>query len=247
MTPQEMQALEGFLAQLTQARAGAKDPQAEALIADAVARQPDAAYLLVQRAILLDHALIAAKAQISTLQAQLQMAQASGSSRFLAQENAWGSSANAVNNFGNVGNVGNVDPAAARPVMPAPSGMPVSVSPPAQPVQVQAQPPRPGFLGGGLGSTLGGIATTAAGVAGGAFLFQGIENLFHRNSGNGSGSGFLGQPAAGALPAESTVVNNYYGNDDRSSGDALDAGLSRGLPDDGAGSDDFLDDDIFNA
>jgi hypothetical protein len=48
-----MQALETFLSQLTQARADGKDPQAAAMIADAAARQPDAAYLLVQRAMLL--------------------------------------------------------------------------------------------------------------------------------------------------------------------------------------------------
>ncbi|MGT2491951.1 DUF2076 family protein [Cupriavidus basilensis] len=51
-----MQALEAFLTQLTQARAGMKDPQADALIAEGrPPRQPDAAYLLVQRAMMLDH------------------------------------------------------------------------------------------------------------------------------------------------------------------------------------------------
>lgn len=38
MSPQEQQALENFLAQLTQARAGAKDPQAEARILDEIGR-----------------------------------------------------------------------------------------------------------------------------------------------------------------------------------------------------------------
>ncbi|MDF3838304.1 DUF2076 family protein [Cupriavidus basilensis] len=230
MTPQEMQALEGFLTQLTQARAGAKDPQAEAFIADAVARQPDAAYLLVQRAMMLDHALATAKTQIATLQSQLQMAQSSGANRFLDPDNAWGNSAGR---------------AAPNPVMPPPASAPVAVPQQAQPVP--AEPSRPGFLSGGLGSALGGIATTAAGVAGGAFLFQGIENLFHRNS--GSGGGFFGQPAMGQMPTETTVVNNYYENDGRSSRGApdTDGGLSNGLLDDGLGNDDFLNDDAFNA
>lgn len=227
MTPQEMQALEGFLTQLTQARAGAKDPQADALIAQAVARQPDAAYLLVQRAMMLDHALASAKTQIDTLQSQLQMAQANGTNRFLDADNAWGNSAGR---------------AAPNPVMPPAMAAPVSVPPPPQ--AAPAPQPRPGFLSGGLGSTLGGIATTAAGVAGGAFLFQGIENLFHRNS--AGASGFLGQPAAGALPTE-TVVNNFYGNDDRSPLGSPDAALDNGLLDDGLGNDDFLNDDSFNA
>ncbi|MDW3687304.1 DUF2076 family protein [Cupriavidus sp. CV2] len=232
MTPQEMQALEGFLTQLTQARAGAKDPQAEALIADAVARQPDAAYLLVQRAMLLDHALATAKAQISTLQSQLQAAQANGANHFLDPENAWGNSANRM---------------APSPVMPAPMNAPVAVPQAVQaPQPAPAQPSRPGFLSGGLGSTLGGIATTAAGVAGGALLFQGIENMFHRNGSGNSASGFLGQPGAGAQPTE-TVVNNYYGNDDRSPLGSPDAALDNGLLDDGSGNDDFLNDDTWNA
>ncbi|MHA7681651.1 DUF2076 domain-containing protein [Cupriavidus sp. PET2-C1] len=234
MTPQEMQALEGFLTQLTQARAGAKDPQADALIADAVARQPDAAYLLVQRAMMLDHALATAKTQISTLQGQLQMAQANGANRFLDPENAWGNSANRV---------------APSPVMPPPMAAPAPVAVPqafqaAQPAP--AQPSRPGFLSGGLGGTLGGIATTAAGVAGGALLFQGIENMFHRNGNGNSASGLLGQPGTGTQPTE-MVVNNYYGNDDRSPLGSPDAALDSGLLDDASGNDDFLSDDTWNA
>ncbi|MFJ5382570.1 DUF2076 family protein, partial [Cupriavidus sp. CER94] len=76
MTPQDVQALEAFLNQLTQARVDNKDAQAAAMIADAAARQPDTAYLLVQRSMLLDRALQQAQAQIHSLQAQLQAAQA---------------------------------------------------------------------------------------------------------------------------------------------------------------------------
>ena len=206
MTPQEMQALEGFLTQLTQARASAKDPQADALIADAVARQPDAAYLLVQRAMMLDHALATAKTQISTLQSQLQMAQANGANRFLDPENAWGNSANRV---------------APSPVMPPPMAAPVTVPQAFQAAQpAPAQPSRPGFLSGGLGGTLGGSANSA--------------------------SGLLGQPGTGAQPTE-TVVNNYYGNDDRSPLGSPDAALDSGLLDDASGNDDFLSDDTWNA
>lgn len=221
MTPQELQALEAFLTQLTQARAGAKDPQAQQRIAEAVARQPDAAYLLVQRAMLLDHALAAAQAQVTSLQGQLAAAQSNagygaGNGSFISAQNAWGNSA------------------APMPAVPAP------VPPQAAP----AQPARSGFLGGGIGSTLGSIATTAAGVAGGAFLFQGIENLFHRNS--GSGNGFFGQSGSGSPASDTTIVNNYYGNDDPalsrggSTADSFldDGGLSSGLDDSG-----FADDD----
>lgn len=50
MNPQERDQLILFLQQLTQAQAGQKDNEADTLIKDACARQVDAAYLLVQRA-----------------------------------------------------------------------------------------------------------------------------------------------------------------------------------------------------
>jgi uncharacterized protein len=222
MTSQEMQALQTFLAQLTQARADAKDPQAESLIADAVSRQPDAAYLLVQRAMLLDQALTSAKAQISALQSQLQAAQSTGTIHFLDPASNLGNSANRV---------------ATSPI--APPLMPTSASVPAPPQNAAVQPSRPGFLSGGLGSTLSSIATTAAGVAGGAFLFQGIENLLHQHN----GSSFWGQPAMGALPTETTVINNYYGNDGVSSHDVSKPALDASFLDDGLNSDDIFNDD----
>src|SRR5438876_1944612 len=70
MTPQERQSLQEFLGQLAQVRGTVKDPEAAALIAQAAAENPDALYLTVQRAILLEQALNAAKAQITQLQTQ---------------------------------------------------------------------------------------------------------------------------------------------------------------------------------
>ena len=209
MSPQETQVLESFLNQLVQAKAGAKDPQAEAMIAEAIAKQPDAAYLLVQRALLLDQALATAKAQIAQLQSQAQ----GSSSNFLDPANAWGNSASA---------------ASARPYAPAA----VPAAPYAQQPAATVQPSRPGFLGSGFGSTLGTIAATAAGVAGGAFLFQGIENLLHHNNGNG----FLGQ-AQDAIPKEETIINNYY-NDAPARDDSFDSLLSDNFADVSANDDD---------
>lgn len=191
MSPQEMQLLENFLNQLSQARVESKDAQADAMISAAVARQPDAAYLLVQRALMLDQALANARAQISALQNELQAARSStasgsASGSFLDSANAWGHGATARPT---------TQPAYA-PSAPAPA--------PSAPSAQAAVGSRPGFLGG-FGSTLGNIATTAAGVAGGALLFQGIENLFHHNS----GSSFFSQPAMGPMPSE-TIVNNFY-------------------------------------
>jgi len=225
MSPQELQALEAFLAQLTQARAGAKDPQAEARILEAAARQPDAAYLLVQRAMLLDHALASAQAQIATLQSQLQAAQAGRSTSFMDSANNWGSHATS---------------AAPNPAYAPQQAAPVQMPPQPQPVQpAPAQPARSGFFSGGLGSTLGTVATTAAGVAGGALLFQGIENLFHHNSGGG---GFFGQqPLMGG--STETVINNYYDGDSGNTNTAS-RDDSLGLIDDSdLGGSDYSDDD----
>ena len=203
MSPQETQVLQEFLSQLTQVRGTAKDPQADALIASAVAQQPDAAYLLVQRALMMDQALNAAKAQIATLQIQLQAAQPV-SRGFLDSANAWGNSVMAAPR-----------PAAA-PMM---ASAPVSYQPP---MQAPAPTAAPSFFGGGIGSALGTVAATAAGVAGGAFLFQGIEHMMGHNS----GAGFLAQQP-GMAPVENTTVNNYYGNDTTSddNSDATDSNL----------------------
>ncbi len=246
MTPQDMQALEAFLSQLTQARVDAKDPQAAAMIAEAAARQPDTAYLLVQRAMLLDRALQNAQAQIVSLQHQLQAAQSAqgnGTRSFIDNDSAWGVSAGRASQS-----------AAPSPAQPPQSYQSQFQAPPAQPVaqqtaQAAPQAARPGFLsgglGGGLGGALGSIATTAAGVAGGALLFQGVENLFHR----GGSGGFLGggQPAMGSAPGE-TIVNNYYG-DDSNSGSRASGGDSSLLADNGNldnGLDDYLTDDNQN-
>lgn len=65
MTPEERTQLAQFLQLLGQARAGPKDETAEAMIRDAFARQPDAAYLLVQRVLQLELAQQASQQEIA--------------------------------------------------------------------------------------------------------------------------------------------------------------------------------------
>jgi hypothetical protein len=161
MTPQDMQALQNFLTQLVQARGVAKDPQADSLIAGAVAQQPDAAYLLVQRVLMVEQALERAKAQIASLQSQLQAAQSPPARGFLDAE-TWG----------------NTSAAPVRPAVSAPMA-PTLMQPQFAAMPPQAPPAPSGFFSGGLGGTLGTVAATAAGVAGGALLFQGIGNMMH--------------------------------------------------------------------
>ena len=82
MTPDERSLLTGFLSDLSRTPGVAKDPEADRMIADAVRANPDAAYLLVQHAILADQALHATQAQLQDLQSQPQPA---ASSTFLPQ------------------------------------------------------------------------------------------------------------------------------------------------------------------
>ena len=94
-------------------------------------------------------------------------------------------------------------------------------SPWAQAAAPQPQPqPSRGFFGpgpfasgGGLGSFLRSAGTTAAGVAGGALLFEGLSGLFGGRGGGfgGFGGGFGGQPTE--------VVNNYYDDGGGAGGD----------------------------
>lgn len=191
MTPQERSLLEGFLSQLAQVRGVNKDPEAERLIARAVEEQPDAAYLLVQRALLLGQALEQAKARIAALE------QGEGRGQGFLDPNASG--------WGNPG----PGPAGYR-------GQPPAAAPQYAPAYAPGYgPPPQGYpayggspAGGGFSGFLGQAAATAAGVAGGEFLFQGIESLFgHHGGGFGGGGGFASQP----FPAEDVTINNYFG------------------------------------
>ncbi len=72
MNTQERDMLNAFLTQLTQAQVGTKEPEADTLIAQALAKQPNAGYLLVQRAMQLDFVLQQSQAKVAELQAQLE-------------------------------------------------------------------------------------------------------------------------------------------------------------------------------
>ena len=225
MSPQDSQLLQDFLNQLVQARDLPKDPEAEAMIAQAVARQPDAAYLLVQRALLQQRALDNAQAEIANLQRQLQGAGQRG--EFL-DPNAWGNSAG------------------QRQATQAYGGQAPQQ---AYPQQQYQQPPmmnRAGsfFRGGGMGGALGNIASTAAGVAAGAFLFQGLGNLLGHH--NQDGNGFLGNNDA--FSSLTNPIEDFQ-NSTHDSGSSLlgDSGNDNSarnslLDDAGPGTDDFAGD-----
>ena len=225
MTPQENDLITTLLTRLKSAGGQPKDPEAEALIRQAMTDQPDGPYYLTQTVLIQDLSLHSAQQRIADLEKQLADAQQAAkptATSFLG------------------GLFGSHQPAPAAssgpPAGPWTRAPQVAAAPPAQPysqgrgyTQPSTGQPMPGgggFMGGGMGAGGGGFlqsaAATAAGVAGGALLFQGISSLF----GSHYAGGLMG---AGMTPGlGETVVNNYYGSDTGSD-------FSGGDP--GAGSD----------
>src|SRR5215831_17395075 len=80
MTPQERDLVTQLLARVQQHAAEAKDPEAEALIRQAMAAQPDAPYFLVQTVLMQDMALQQAQERIRKLEAQAAPAQPTATS-----------------------------------------------------------------------------------------------------------------------------------------------------------------------
>jgi len=199
MTPDERNLLSNFLRDLDQARGGPKDAEAEAMIAQTLSRNPDAAYLLVQHTIMSDQALLAAQKRIAELESQGRGA--APASSFLG---------------GGPWSQGGQAPPSQTPA-------PMTSVP-----QYAPAPASPFSLGGGLGSFLRSAGTTAAGVAGGEMLFEGLSGLFGGHRGFGGGFGGFGGGYGGA-PIENVTVNEY--NDDG-------GGYDQGGSDWGGGSDD---------
>jgi uncharacterized protein len=171
MQSEERELITGLFGRLQPFESQPRDGEAEALIKDLAVRQPAAPYLLVQTVLVQEQALKAAQERIAELEARAGSAPAA--SGFLGSApkiGPWGATAGA--------------PA-------APAGPRPSVPPTRSPLQAAVAPQQ----GGGGGSFLRSAMATAAGVAGGALLFEGIRNLM------GSNPGPFGQTASAAQPA----------------------------------------------
>jgi hypothetical protein len=90
MNADERSLLQQFLGDLVATRGAIKDQEADAMINDALRRNPDGAYVLVQHAVMSDQALHAAQAQIADLQDQLrQVSPQPRSGGFLPSSGPW--------------------------------------------------------------------------------------------------------------------------------------------------------------
>jgi hypothetical protein len=153
MQSQERDLIAGLFGRLQPFESQPRDPEAEALIKDFVARQPASPYLFVQTVLVQEQALKAAQERIAELEAQAGAAPAAAGFLGSAPKiGPWGSQTQA-----------------AAPQAPVPSTR--------SPLQA-ALAPQP--AGGGFLRT---AMATAAGVAGGALLFEGIRGLMGSNPG----------------------------------------------------------------
>jgi hypothetical protein len=182
MTPQEEVMLNDLTSRVEQTQLSEKDPEAEQLLNQKLARNPDALYILAQTVLVQKYALDQAKAQIDQLQRTRQPAHATS---FL----------------GNL--LGHRDPAPPPPPPQPGYGAPPYAQPWNSGPAYGGPPPPPS----GESSFLRTAATTAAGVAAGALAFQGVESLLH---GFGHPGGFAGGGYFGGGAPEETVINNYY-------------------------------------
>jgi uncharacterized protein len=222
MTPQERDLITALLARLRQQGNQPKDAEAEMLIRQGMAGQPDAPYLLVQTVLIQDMALHDTATRIAALERQV----------------ATGAPATSATAPSFLGGAGRGSVPATGPWQAAPA--PVWTQSPAS--AAQQQPPMmtpPQMLSGAGSGFLRQAATTAAGIAGGALLFEGISSLF----GPHYGSGFLGgMPMQPGL--SETVINNYYGD---TAGAAGDPGIETTDAATDPGQVDTADQDLANA
>ncbi len=198
MTPQEHDVLMPLLDKIRHTQIGGKDAEADQAIRQMAAAQPDALYILTQSVLMLDYSLHQAQARIEALEQQVsQQSSGSGGGSFLGSL------------FGGnrASGQGGSSPWGQRPVTPPSYAQPINTA-----MQAGNQP-----------SFLGSAARTAAGIAGGALLFEGMESLLGSHGGFGGGLGMGGFDNAGfgggfgGQPVVEETVNNYY---DQSAPDA---------------------------
>ena len=191
MQNQERELITGLFGRLQPFESQPREAEAEALIRDLTARQPASPYLLVQAVLVQEQALKAAQERIVELEAKVAAAPAAA---------AGGGFLGSAPKLGPWGSAPAAAPSAtptAQPPGPQPS-VPSAVPSTRSPLQaaVSQQPAGGGFLRTAM--------ATAAGVAGGALLFEGIRNLMGGSSNPFSQGGSSQQAAVPQAPAELT-------------------------------------------
>lgn len=214
MTPQERQLVIDLFDRLAQVENSPRDADAERTIADGIRRAPNALYALVQTALVQDEALKRADARIREL-SDVDAAPAAGGGFLDTMRNA-------------LGERGSVPSVRAAPANDSRWNTGGTLSQRSQ-ATAPAQP-----IGSG-GSFLGTAAASAAGVIGGALLFNSIGSLFGGGQHGGSAFG----NTRGNEDSPSPWDNNNSGGDLSRDAGVNDIGSDRsaGLFDDSNGVD----------
>jgi hypothetical protein len=227
MTPQEQQLIDGLIGRIRSTPATDKDVDADKYLHHNLDSVPDALYVLSQTVLVQQYGLQnaqqqlqAAQQQVDDLQAQLEQARAQAQ-----QPQKSGSFLGHL--FGTDTPQQQASPQGYQPVN---AGYPAPPPPPygqpgygqqgyGQSGYVQAVPVQP--MGYGMGSGMGGggflrgALQTAAGVAAGELVFQGMEDMFRGFGHEGGGYG--------DRPTE-VINNNYYDKDRPESHEHREAG-----------------------
>jgi len=213
MTSSEEAHLQQFLSRLVEARADAKDLQAEQMIALAFKRQPNAAYLLTQRAMALGVALQVAQQRIRELEESLKAADATKESpAFTAgpRESAtWGRQGYAQGGIQGARLSGAASAGGAAPSRPM-GGM------------GNEGTARPAAQGSWTQGLMGSLVGAAAGVVVGQAIWQGMQSLLaespsqHLGAGGFDASGFASGESGFTQVADAGSTWDVAGADDSS-------------------------------
>lgn len=206
MNSEEQTLIDGLFSRLQQAETDSapRDAQAEARIKEHMARQPAVGYYMTQSILVQEHALQSLDAQNKQQAQQIQQLQ-DELQRAKATQPAPASGGGFLSSIFGGG---------AREPQPAPSNSGGGWREPARPAfgqpapQQNYQPPQAPVAAPAGSGFLGGAMKTAAGVAGGVLLAEGISSLFHHNSQPQVVEEIIEQPA----PASD---QGNWGNDDQ--------------------------------
>ncbi|MDY4302386.1 DUF2076 domain-containing protein [Pseudomonas salmasensis] len=206
MNSEEQTLIDGLFSRLQQAETDSapRDAQAEARIKEHMARQPAVGYYMTQSILVQEHALQSLDAQNKQQAQQIQQLQ-DELQRAKATQPAPASGGGFLSSIFGGG---------AREPRPAPSNSGGGWREPARPSfnqpapQQNYQPPQAPVAAPAGSGFLGGAMKTAAGVAGGVLLAEGISSLFHHNAQPQVVEEIIEQPA----PASD---QGSWGNDDQ--------------------------------
>ncbi|WP_336332863.1 DUF2076 domain-containing protein [Pseudomonas putida] len=187
MNTEEQTLIDGLFGRIKQAEdpSQPRDAQAQACIEEHVRQQPAAPYYMAQAILVQEAAIKRLDEQNKQLQAELQQARAQAEAARAgnsAPSNGGGGFLSSI--FGSGGRSAAPAVQSQRPAAPVASAG--GWREPSAPGFSQPQAQQPGFgaapARGGASSFLGGAMQTAAGVAGGVLLAQGISSLFNHHS-----------------------------------------------------------------